>query len=289
MKPENGYIVDIAALKVRDGEGGRPLRVAGQPGQLDHRSPDPWADRCGRRQGADRGRGPAQVRGLGRHRAGRGPQRRVRPPVRAAPPARTTWSGHPARSTTRSSWPTSCTPMPAATSSASSSASSSARIIPAAHRAMPDAEATAELFISLTGNLVERLDAIRADIAAEVRRGKEAYNRTEQGQALEDVRRRHGIGSALDGRPDQGHRPRARPVGEHPGRRARHDHHSTDLGRGRDPAAHPWLGPLHPRPDPGPLDRHARTVERRPAAGHDLPGDREAVHAPLQLPALLGG
>ena len=67
----------------------------------------------------------------------------------------------------------------------------------AAHRAMPDAEATAELFISLTGNLVERLDAIRADIAAEVRRGKEAYNRAEQGQALEDVRRRHGIGSAL--------------------------------------------------------------------------------------------
>ena len=54
-----------------------------------------------------------------------------------------------------------------------------------------------ELFLSLTGNLVERLDAVRADIAAEVRRGKEAYNRAEQGQALEDVRRRHGIGSAL--------------------------------------------------------------------------------------------
>ena len=68
---------------------------------------------------------------------------------------------------------------------------------PAAHRAMPDAEATAELFISLTENLVERLDAVRADIAAEVRRGKEAYNRAEQGQALEDVRRRHGIGAPL--------------------------------------------------------------------------------------------
>jgi polyribonucleotide nucleotidyltransferase len=67
----------------------------------------------------------------------------------------------------------------------------------AAHRAMPDAEATAELFISLTSNLTERLNAIRNDIAAEVRRGKEAYNRTEQGQALEDVRRRHGIGSPL--------------------------------------------------------------------------------------------
>jgi polyribonucleotide nucleotidyltransferase len=68
---------------------------------------------------------------------------------------------------------------------------------PAAHRAMPDAEATAELFISLTSNLVERLDGVRADITAEVRRGKEAYNRAEQGEALEDVRRRHGIGSAL--------------------------------------------------------------------------------------------
>ena len=67
----------------------------------------------------------------------------------------------------------------------------------AAHRAMPDAEATAEVFIALTANLTERLDAIRSDIAAEIRRGKEAYNRAEQGQALEDVRRRHGIGSAL--------------------------------------------------------------------------------------------
>jgi DNA polymerase III epsilon subunit family exonuclease len=67
----------------------------------------------------------------------------------------------------------------------------------AAHRAMPDAEATAEVFIAMTRNLEERLDAIRADIAAEVRRGREAYNRAEQGEALEDVRRRHGIGSAL--------------------------------------------------------------------------------------------
>jgi DNA polymerase III epsilon subunit family exonuclease len=67
----------------------------------------------------------------------------------------------------------------------------------AAHRAMPDAEATAEVFIAMTRNLEERLEAIRADIAAEVRRGRESYNRAEQGEALEDVRRRHGIGSAL--------------------------------------------------------------------------------------------
>ncbi len=67
----------------------------------------------------------------------------------------------------------------------------------AAHRAMPDAEATAELFIHFTQGLAERLDAIREDIAAEIRRAREDYSRSEQGQHLEDIRRRHGIGSAL--------------------------------------------------------------------------------------------
>jgi len=67
----------------------------------------------------------------------------------------------------------------------------------AAHRAMPDAEATAELFLHFTQGLSERLDALREDIAAEVRRAREHYNRAEQGDRLEDIRRRHGIGSAL--------------------------------------------------------------------------------------------
>ncbi|MDQ2689385.1 MAG: exonuclease domain-containing protein, partial [Chloroflexota bacterium] len=67
----------------------------------------------------------------------------------------------------------------------------------AAHRAMPDAEATAELFIHFTQGLAERLDAIREDIADEIRRARESYNRAEQGERLEDIRRRHGIGSAL--------------------------------------------------------------------------------------------
>ena len=67
----------------------------------------------------------------------------------------------------------------------------------AAHRAMPDAEATAELFLNFTAGLAERLDAIRQDIADEVRRARESYDRSEQGDRLEDIRRRHGIGSAL--------------------------------------------------------------------------------------------
>jgi len=66
-----------------------------------------------------------------------------------------------------------------------------------AHRAMPDAEATAELFIEMIDGLAERLDAVRADIADEIRRGREGYNRSEQGERLEDIRRRHGIGSGL--------------------------------------------------------------------------------------------
>jgi polyribonucleotide nucleotidyltransferase len=67
----------------------------------------------------------------------------------------------------------------------------------AAHRAMPDAEATAELFINFTQGLAERLDGLTEDIAAEIRRARESYDRSEQGDRLEDIRRRHGIGSAL--------------------------------------------------------------------------------------------
>ena len=66
-----------------------------------------------------------------------------------------------------------------------------------AHRAMPDAEAAAELFVHFTQGLPERLDALRAEIADEIRRAREGYNRSEQGQRMEDIRRRHGIGSAL--------------------------------------------------------------------------------------------
>jgi DNA polymerase III epsilon subunit family exonuclease len=67
----------------------------------------------------------------------------------------------------------------------------------AAHRAMPDAEATAELFLNFTSGLAERLEALRNEIADEVRRAREGYNRAEQGDRLEDIRRRHGIGSPL--------------------------------------------------------------------------------------------
>ena len=128
----------------------------------------------------------------------------------------------------------------------------------AAHRAMPDAEATAELFIHFTSGLAERLEALRNDIADEVRRARDSYNRSEQGEQLEDIRRRHGIGSALmdvltkatvrelvlseniriDGRDTKTIRPISVEVGVLP-----RTHGSA---------------PLPARPDPGALDRDAR-------------------------------
>ena len=77
------------------------------------------------------------------------------------------------------------------------------------------------------------------------------------------------------------HRPRRHPQGRPPHRRPRHEDGPPDRGDGRLPAAHPRLGPVHPRRDPG--DRHhdarhqgIRADDRR-AGGPLLP----ALHAAL--------
>ncbi len=58
--------------------------------------------------------------------------------------------------------------------------------------------------------------------------------------------------------------------------------------RGRRAAAHPRLGAVHPRRDPGARHRDARH-RRRPAEDRDGGRrDLEALHAALQLPAVLG-
>ena len=63
---------------------------------------------------------------------------------------------------------------------------------------------------------------------------------------------------------------------------------APDRERGRHSAAHPRLGPVHPRRDPGPGDHHpghrpGRADDRR--AGGKLQAE---LHAALQLPALFG-
>ena len=75
---------------------------------------------------------------------------------------------------------------------------------------------------------------------------------------------------------------------EAPARRPRGRRDPPDRVRGRRHAAHARLGALHPRPDAGADARDARhgqggAAHRRPLARHD-----EALHPPLQLPAVLG-
>ena len=88
MKPENGFIVDLAALRVKGGKVVDRFESLVNPGRSIVGHQVPWPERRGRGKGADGGRGADQVRGLGRRRAGGGSQRRVRPAVRAPPPAR---------------------------------------------------------------------------------------------------------------------------------------------------------------------------------------------------------
>ena len=73
-----------------------------------------------------------------------------------------------------------------------------------------------------------------------------------------------------------------------PARRTRRRGDPADHVRGVGRAAHARLRALHPRPDPGADARDAGhgqggAAHRRPVARHD-----EALHPPLQLPAVLG-
>ena len=73
-----------------------------------------------------------------------------------------------------------------------------------------------------------------------------------------------------------------------PARRPQVRRGPADLDRNRRPAAHPRLGRVHARRDAGARHLHARHRRRR-AEDRELRGrDVEELHAPLQLPALLG-
>ena len=73
-----------------------------------------------------------------------------------------------------------------------------------------------------------------------------------------------------------------------PARRPQVRRSAADLDRNQRAAAHPRLGRLHPRRDAGARHLHARH-RRRCAEDRELRGrDVEELHAPLQLPALLG-
>ena len=148
-----------------------------------------------------------------------------------------------------------------------------------------------------TKTLTARVDALaRADLRA-------AYTETaEAGPSGEGYGRQEGRRREADrGRPGrrkgegpvQGAGSRHRPQ-QHPGhrpahRRARHQDRAPDPGRSRRAAAHPWLGAVHPRRDPGAGRRHARHRAGRAGGRRDRGRVQGAFHAPLQLPSVLGG
>ncbi len=86
----------------------------------------------------------------------------------------------------------------------------------------------------------------------------------------------------------QGHRPQEDRGRQAAARRSRHRRDPADRGRGRHEPARPRLRPLHARPDAGALVAHARHRQGGSAHRRPLPRARSPLHAPLQLPALLG-
>ena len=92
-----------------------------------------------------------------------------------------------------------------------------------------------------------------------------------------------GLGGDL-----QGSRPQEDRDREAASRRARNRGDPPDRDRGGRLAPHARLGALHPGADADHESAHARDREGGAADRRPLPGDRPPVHAPLQLPALLG-
>ena len=86
----------------------------------------------------------------------------------------------------------------------------------------------------------------------------------------------------------QGARPPQDRGREAPPGRSRAGGDPADRVRGRRLAADARLGSLHPRPDADPVAADAGHRQGGSAHRRPLAGERPALHAPLQLPALLG-
>ena len=86
---------------------------------------------------------------------------------------------------------------------------------------------------------------------------------------------------------DQEARPPARPARQGPHRRPWPHRHPHAVGRGRGAPAGARLGAVRARRDPDPRRHHAQHAAHGAAARHARARDAQALHAQLQLPALL--
>ena len=111
----------------------------------------------------------------------------------------------------------------------------------------------------------------------------EGRRRDPRRREREGASRRHVQGA------EERHRARRRRQDRAPHRWPRSEDRAPHRLRGARAAAHARLGAVHARRDAGDRRRHARhrrgRAVRRRARGHP----QRALHAPLQLPALLGG
>ena len=123
-----------------------------------------------------------------------------------------------------------------------------------------------------------------------------------QARARGRHRRAQGRGQGRAGRPvrgpregdlrclpraDQEGRPPAHPARQGPHRRPRPHRHPAAVGRGRGHPARARLGAVRARRDPDPGRHHAEHAPHGAAAGHAVAGHPQALHAQLQLPAVL--
>ncbi len=115
------------------------------------------------------------------------------------------------------------------------------------------------------------------------RRGR----RRDQGRAQRGVRGAARRGQGGHPVADQEAGAQAHRRGRRAGRRPRHVGHPPALGRDRPVPDGARLGALPARRDPGAQRHHPRHAADEPVARHDHSDRVQALHAPLQLPAVL--
>ena len=150
-------------------------------------------------------------------------------------------------------------------------------------RALTEAEQDSKQLKSAKRHLL--FDRIIEELRAPVpgrpghRRGRGPHGQGRPHEAVREEGRRVHLQAA---------RPREDRGREAASGRARHRGDPADRLRGRSLPAHARLGALHPRPDPDHDAAHARHRQGGAADRRPLPRVRAPLHAPLQLPALLG-
>ncbi len=145
----------------------------------------------------------------------------------------------------------------------------------------------------------EVFEAVDAEVSAELAGALTIADKQEREAKLDELKDqvKASLGREVRGpvQRDQPRLPRAdqeagapaHPARQGPHRRSRPGRHPHALGRGRGHPAGPRFGAVPARRDPDPRRHHAEHAGARAEARHVEPEPHQAVHAQLQLPAVL--